>query len=227
MRGSVFDAAWALFLASRSPKTAVTLAVRLKEAWHCDCASALGEVHAMGCHRALAKAGYCYRWIGCGHAQRCPSVSVGVCEQRSAFRGIAGGVLWLVSSPQYGKYRLPPSLVARLQIKDVVADHDSVAEEIDPDVRRAGRWIALADRDRSAYLPLNNALDVLCNLRFRGRHSGPIRLKPAAADSGPPSGLYSRLPGYFQRHRIVDPDSVPALEEYAHAVQRADRRLCA
>ena len=62
--------------------------------------------------------------------------------------------------------------------------------------------------------------DVLCNLRFLGRHSGPIRLTPAAADSRPPSGLYSRLPGYFQRHRIVNPDSVPALEEYAHAAQR-------
>jgi len=73
------------------------------------------------------------------------------------------------------------------------------------------------------YPPLNNAFDVLCNLRFLGRHSGPIRLTPAAADSRPPSGLYSRLPGYFQRHRIVNPDSVPALEEYAHAVQRGRR----
>lgn len=104
-----------------------------------------------------------------------------------AFRGIAGGVLWLVSSPQYGKYRLPPSLVARLQIKDVVAEDDSVAEEIDSHVREAGRWVALADRDRSVYLPLNNAFDVLCNLRFLGRHSGPIRLTPAAADSRPPA----------------------------------------
>ena len=86
-----------------------------------------------------------------------------------AFCGISGGVLWLISSPRYGAYRLPPSLIARLHITEVVSNDDQKADRIDPKVKRAGKWIALADRDRSVYLPLNNALDVLRELWFQGR----------------------------------------------------------
>ncbi len=137
-----------------------------------------------------------------------------------AFRGISGGVLWLISSPNYGAYRLPPSLIARLHVTEVVSRDDPQTQEIDDEVRRAGKWIALADRELSAYLPLNNAFNVLRQLRFQGR-SNKLRKLPEGIGTNPclRGGRYSDLPGYFQRHRVVASRSVRMLREYADAVQ--------
>ena len=84
---------------------------------------------------------------------------------------------------------------------------------------RAGRWVALADRDHSVYLPLNNAWDVLWQLRFQGRSQQLTTLQAARMTSNS-SGLFSQLPGRFQRHRVLHPDSVATLEQYAQAVER-------
>ena len=78
----------------------MTLAVRLKEAWHCDRAGALGEVHAMGCHRALAKQVTATAGSNADVLSGALAYSYAFASNDPAFRGIAGGVLWLVSSPQ-------------------------------------------------------------------------------------------------------------------------------
>jgi hypothetical protein len=137
----------------------------------------------------------------------------------ASFRRIGGGVLWLVASPRYGAYRMPPTLVARLHIRDVIADDDPRAAGVDPHVRRHGPWLALAFKDPGAYLPLNNAFTVLRGMRFDGN---PDRLpdSPPGSEHGP----YAHLPAHMQRHRVLTPDSAAALERYAAAV-RAGRRV--
>jgi hypothetical protein len=135
----------------------------------------------------------------------------------AAFPRIRGGVLWLVTSPRYGTYRMPPSLVARLRVTDVVRD-DPAALDVDPHVRRHGPWRALAARDEGAYLPLNNAFAVLRRLRFDGR---PDRVPDAAP--GSPHGPYVHLPAHLQRHRVLTPASAQLLDEYQAAVRRGRR----
>ncbi|MDT2006708.1 hypothetical protein FXW78_22685 [Rhodococcus opacus] len=90
-------------------------------------------------------------------------------------------MLWLISSPRYGAYRLPPSLIARLHVTEVIANDDPKAEAVDPTVTQAGKWIALADRDCSVYLPLNNTLDVLLRLSFQESRSKKLKTLPRTA----------------------------------------------
>jgi hypothetical protein len=139
-----------------------------------------------------------------------------------AFPGIRGGTLWLVSAPRYGRYRMPPSLIARLHITDVVPRDDARVRDVHPEVLHAGPWIGLAERDSTAYLPLNNANRVLHELRFQGRTD---RLPPEAPRSALATwpGPYSHLGGYFQRHRVLTPDSVDMLQDYAEAVWKGRR----
>jgi TIR domain len=144
-------------------------------------------------------------------------------SQDPAFRAISGGVLWLVSAPRYGEYRLPPSLIARLHITEVVAADEAAARGVDPDVVRAGQWTAIADRDRSGYLPLNNAYQVLHQLWFAGGSSQLPREAPPLGPRVKGRGPYSHLPGYFQRHRVLTDGSVTTLRDYAQAVEKGRR----
>lgn len=146
-------------------------------------------------------------------------------SREGSFPRITGGVLWLVTSPRFDEYRLPPSLVARLDVVDVVRGDSREARELDPEVQRHGGWVARAERRLGAYLPVNNALHALQRLRFRGtpdrlpdlgvpaRVRGPADLRP-----------YADIPGRFQQHRVVAEESVPVLEDYAGAV-RSGRRV--
>jgi hypothetical protein len=112
-------------------------------------------------------------------------------SREHAFPDINGGVLWLMSSPRYGTYRQPPSIIARLEISDVVpADHPKAAH-VDDEVRKFGPWIAIAAQRPDAYLPLNNVSQTLQRLQFHGRiaETTPLAESP-----------YSHLPRHFQSH---------------------------
>jgi TIR domain-containing protein len=135
----------------------------------------------------------------------------------NALPGINGGVLWLISSPRYGIYRQPPSIVARLQITDVVARDDPKAVDVDNEIRAFGPWIAIAAEDVDAYLPLNNVSQTLQRLRFQGRVE---RLPDAPSDVEKP---YSHIPWHFQRHRVIARNSVNHLERFAQAVRMGRR----
>lgn len=140
-----------------------------------------------------------------------------------ALKKIAGGVLWLVSSPRYGQYRQAPSLIARLDVTDVVPSDDPRAKDVDPEVRR-WPWIALAEEKTSVYLPLNNVFYTLQQLRFEGtpdRLPDESRRDRAKVSAG--AGPYSDLPGHFRRHRVLTPASADILKHYAEAVSRGRR----
>jgi TIR domain len=139
-----------------------------------------------------------------------------------AFPRVKGGVLWLISSPRYGSYRQPPSVVARLDVANVVASDAPEARDVDPIVRRFGRWIALGSERHSVYLPLNNATRTLEQLRFTGtvRQLPTVPIARADAVAEHP---FAHIPGHFQRHRVLDADSVRTLEDYAEAVRRGRR----
>ena len=155
-----------------------------------------------------------------------------------AFPRIAGGVLWLVTSPHFGAYRLPPSLVARLR-----SSMSSPAI-----LRRPRTWTSRSCEAGGGWLwppgggllPVNNALHTLQQLRFRGvvDRLPDLGMEVAARDhedhedqeereereDGDSLRLYSGIPGRFRRHRVVAAESAPVLEDYAAAV-RSGRRV--
>lgn len=150
-----------------------------------------------------------------------PAYPYAFASNDAAFPQLAGKVLWLVSSPRYGGYRQAPSIVARLSVTAVVESKSPRALSIDPEVLRHGNWVALAKHDRYAYLPLNGAYEVLHRLRFKGRTPRLPVPEPGLAET--PGGPYADIPGRFQRHRILAPDSAELLEEYAKAVWNGRR----
>jgi hypothetical protein len=52
---------------------------------------------------------------------------------------INGGILWLMSSPRYGTYRQPPTIIGRLEISDVVPSDHPKADHVDDEVRKFQR----------------------------------------------------------------------------------------
>jgi hypothetical protein len=138
-----------------------------------------------------------------------------------AFRNFDDTVLWLLTLPRYDKYRLAPSIVARLEI-DKIRTWETDADElraVDPEVLKSGPIVVFADEAKSHYLPLNNAFQVLMGLRFRGdapnlMDSYAQRDRSGEGEFGP----YVSLAGHFQRHRWLDEASIPSLERYAATV---------
>jgi len=78
-------------------------------------------------------------------------------------------VIWVVTCPDYGTYRLPPTLVARLHVQDAVPRDGGDAGEPDPRIPEwyppKWSWVAIACPECSSYLPVNNAFDRLKSLR--------------------------------------------------------------
>ena len=136
-----------------------------------------------------------------------------------AFPRIAGGVLWLVTSPHFGAYAIPPSLVARLEVIDVVPCNSAQAQDLDIEVLRSGGWVALAARRRGAYLPVNNALHTLQQLRFRGvvDRLPDLGMEVAARD-------HEDHEDQEEREEREDGDSLRLYSGYSRAVPAAPRR---
>ena len=135
-----------------------------------------------------------------------------------AFPRISGGVLWLVTSPMYGRYLQAPALVAGLQVKAVVPSDSPEAAGVDKGVRAHGRWVALADKEPDTYLPMNNATYLLRGLHFRSTRS----VLPEEAFNKPgrrsDESPYTRLPMYFQGHRVLTRKSATAVASSAAAM---------
>jgi hypothetical protein len=78
-------------------------------------------------------------------------------------------VIWVVTCPEYGTYRLPPTLVACLHVQDAVPRDGGESGEPDPRIpewyRFKWSWVAIACPECSTYLPVNNAFDRLKRLR--------------------------------------------------------------
>ncbi len=143
-----------------------------------------------------------------------------------AFMSLPGAVLWLVTLPRYARVRQAPSLVARLEIEDVarIEDDPHRFEDLDTEVRESGNLVAIARRQRGAYLPLNNAFHMLLQLDFESRapnlrDSHEHRDRSRDARLGP----YFTIAGHFRRHRWLTAESIPTLERYADAVRRGRR----
>jgi len=135
-----------------------------------------------------------------------------------AFPQISGGVLWLVTSPKYGKYLQAPALVAGLKVTAVVPSGSPEAKHVDKGVRDHGRFVALAEKDPDTYLPMNNATYLLRDLHFRGTRS--VLPKEAFDKPGRQSqeSPYALLPAHFQIHRVLTPESAERVAGYAEAV---------
>lgn len=143
-------------------------------------------------------------------------------SRERTFPNIKGGILWLMSSPRYGAYRQPPSIIARLEITDVVSSDHPKADNVDSEVKNFGPWVAIASEQPGAYLPLNNVSETLERLQFRGKVTR-LPTTPRLTGTSLTEHPYSHIPQHFQQHRVIAPDSVHYLERFAEAVQLGRR----
>jgi hypothetical protein len=144
-------------------------------------------------------------------------------SRERAFPNISGGILWLMSSPHYGSYRQPPSIIARLEISDVVASDHPKADHVDSEVKSFGPWVAIAAEVPDAYLPLNNVSQTLEKLRFQGKVKR-LPETPRLPGTSLAERPYSHIPQHFRSHRVIAQESIHYLETFAEAV-RLGRRV--
>ncbi len=136
-------------------------------------------------------------------------------------RARPGDVVWVLSAPRFASYRLPPSLIARLQVRQVV-DRQSPASAdvfIPEAVEGWGRYVVLANRSQSTYYPLNNAYRALLSLTFAGK-APPLRDCPHCKrlyEAG--RGLYAGIPAHLQTVRQLAPGSGGVMETFARTVE--------
>jgi hypothetical protein len=133
-------------------------------------------------------------------------------------------VLWVVASPDYGpgSKRLPPTLIARLQIRGVchgthpLDQHCSGQRLIRPEDYK---WVARADpRDPdSRYFRINNAFHELTTIRFVAA-DGTVRKIPRAPRHA--ANPYSHIPTYLENIRRVFPGDERWLEDLARRVDQ-------
>jgi len=142
-----------------------------------------------------------------------------------AFLGFTGDVLWLVSLPDYDGYRQAPSLIARLDIT-AAGEYGSSAEFLDvaPEVRGSGHNIVLGRHDGESYFPINNMFHTLLELEFEGRAprlADAYERRDTSRDAT--RGPYFSLAQHFRKHRLLTPDSVDKIEDFAAAVREGRR----
>ncbi len=135
-----------------------------------------------------------------------------------------GDVLWVICSPRFGPYRLPPSLIARLVVSKVVDQEDPKINERTifkiPKASEKWQYVALANREKSRYYSLNNAYQALTSLTFISDKS---KLDPETCahcqkliESG--GELYAGLPSHLQTIREIAPEAEPIMQEFAAQV---------
>ncbi len=138
-------------------------------------------------------------------------------------------ILWIICSPRFGPYRLPPSLIAHLEVCGVVDQALLGPAKCTfikiPKASEPWRYVALANRKKSRYYPLNNAYRTLISLTFVGKQS---TLNPNECDHcqkligrekrKPATELYAGLPSHLQTIRQIAPGEEKQLEEFAAKV---------
>jgi hypothetical protein len=132
-----------------------------------------------------------------------------------------GDVLWVLSSPRFARYRLPPTLVARLQVERLV-DQRAPGKEVRlvniPQPSAGWRYVVLADREYSRYYPLNNAYSTLLSLSFAGGAPSLRDCPHCEQLVAGGKGLYAGLPAHLQTIRQLAPGAETTLEAFAGAV---------
>lgn len=136
-------------------------------------------------------------------------------------RARPGDVVWVLSAPRFADYRLPPSLIARLQVHDVVDRQSPCSADvpIPKAVEGLGRYVVLANRSQSAYYPLNNAYHTLLSLTFAGK-APTLRNCPHCKrlyEAG--QGLYAGIPAHLQTVRQLAPGSGAIMDTFARTVE--------
>ncbi len=132
-----------------------------------------------------------------------------------------GDVVWVLTAPRFAGYRLPPSLIARLQVAQV-ADRQTPAgltAPIPPDFDPRWRYVVLAQPPpASRYYPLNNAYQTLLALTFVGRAPTLRDCPHCQRLVTEQKRLYAGLPAHLQTVRHLTPGAGTALEAFARAV---------
>jgi hypothetical protein len=129
-----------------------------------------------------------------------------------------GSMLWIVSSPNFdeGGYWLPPTLIARLYVKDVrrgkSSKHKSLPEDYD--------WVAVADpRDKlSRYFPVNNAFHTLTEIEFEN-YRGKRRKVPKRLRHPNTKNPYLHIPRFLRNVSRVAPEKVMPLQDLARQIE--------
>lgn len=134
-----------------------------------------------------------------------------------------GTILWIVSAPLYrGKtrrfeYRLPPTLIARLVVASVQPGMNQArARQVLP---QHYRWVAMADRRRSEYLPINNAFHALMEVEFVNQRCQRRQIPRRPEPGFDPWHPYKHVPLYLQNLSRLAPGSEPVLETLARQIK--------
>jgi hypothetical protein len=137
-----------------------------------------------------------------------------------------GDVVWVFSAPRFSRYRLPPSLIARLHVSDVI-DQDNLEEDSEvarkiPDAVKKWRYVVLGDRSRSTYFPLNNAYSVLTSIEFGGASKtiDPETCTHCRKLIASGKQIFSGIPAHLQRVRRLARGFGADVERYAAQVKR-------
>ncbi len=129
--------------------------------------------------------------------------------------------IWMLSMLRSGKNIMPPSLDAKMLVKDkFVRNGESPLCEYLSDIDKKRKFVFVATPENALYFPFNNALSLLKSIRFKSKST---KLPKAFFKSQPHNmknkkPIYSRLPQHFQTPRLLDDDSVPALEKYGKSI---------
>jgi len=130
-----------------------------------------------------------------------------------------GDVVWVLSSPHFAHYRLPPSLIARLHVNQAVDQYSPGEVRVNIPPPSAGwRYVVLANREHSHYYPLNNAYSTLLSLTFAGSAPSLRNCPHCERLVAQGKGLYAGLPAHLQTIRQLAPGEETALEAFAGAV---------
>lgn len=136
-----------------------------------------------------------------------------------------GDVVWVVTSPRFDQYRLPPSLIARLNVQKVLDRTRLADSEVGTYVpgyfQKKWRFVVLADRAQSRYFPLNNAYAILKQLTFTGNKKiAPENCPHCQKFIANQEQFYAGLPAHLQTVRRLQSGTEQALLDFAQKVQQ-------
>jgi hypothetical protein len=143
-------------------------------------------------------------------------------KQRRLLLASPGDVVWVISSPIFDSYRLPPSLIARLQVYKA-GDIESLIEsgvQVPKASLNFGKNVVLGDTSLSKYFPINNAYRMLLSLTFTGKSPSLSNCIHCERLYKTGKRLYSGIPAHLQTVRQLTPSSGDVIEDFARGVDR-------